>query len=58
MEMHRNFALQRFRRDIESCTDVKELQNMSVKLMQLYLRQQDTVNQLVKKCWLPDEANT
>ena len=58
MEMHRNFALQRCRRDIETCTDVKELQNMSVKLMQLYLRQQDTVNQLVKKGWLPNEANT
>lgn len=54
--MHRSFALQRFRRDIEGCTNVKELQDTSVKLMQLYLRQQDTVNQLIKKGWLPDQA--
>ena len=57
MDMHRSFALQRFRRDIESCTNVKELQDTSVKLMQLYLRQQDTVNQLIKKGWLPDQAD-
>ena len=54
--MHRSFALQRFRRKIESCTDIGELQQMSVKLMQLYLHQQDTINQMVKKGWLPSEA--
>lgn len=56
MEMHRNFALQRFRRKIEGCTDIGELQQMSVKLMQLYLHQQDTINQMVRKGWLPSEA--
>lgn len=56
MELHRNFALQRFRRKIEGCTDIGELQQMSVKLMQLYLYQQDTINQMVKKGWLPSEA--
>ena len=55
MELHRNFALQRFRRKIEGCTDIGELQQMSVKLMQLYLYQQDTLNQMVKKGWLPAE---
>ena len=55
MEMHRNFALQRFRRKIEGCTDIGELQQMSVKLMQLYLHQQDTINQMVKKGWLPTD---
>lgn len=55
MEMHRNFALQRFRRKIEGCTDISELQQMSVKLMQLYLHQQDTINQMVNKGWLPSE---
>ena len=54
--MHRKFALQRFRRKIEGCTDVSELQQMSVKLMQLYLHQQDTINQMVKKGWLPSDA--
>ena len=56
MEMHRNFALQRFRRKIEGCTDIGELQQTSVKLMQLYLHQQDTINQMVKKGWLPSDA--
>ena len=56
MEMHRNFALQRFRRKIEGCTDIGELQQMSVKLMQLYLHQQDTINQMVKKGWLPTDV--
>ena len=54
--MHRNFALQRFRRKIEGCTDIGELQQMSVKLMQLYLHQQDTINQMVKKGWLPTDV--
>lgn len=54
--MHRNFALQRFRRKIEGCTDIGELQQMSVKLMQLYLHQQDTINQMVKRGWLPSDA--
>ena len=57
MELHRNFALQRFRRKIEGCTDIGELQQMSVKLMQLYLYQQDTINQMVKKGWLPAETD-
>ncbi len=52
--MHRVFALQKFQRDIESVSDVQVLQQMSVELMQLYLHQQDTVQQLVKKGWLPD----
>lgn len=54
MEMHRTFALQKFRRNIESVSDVKELQEMSVKLMQLYLHQQDTIQQLIKQGWLPE----
>lgn len=54
MEMHRTFALQKFRRNIESVSDVKELQKMSVKLMQLYLHQQDTIQQLIKQGWLPE----
>lgn len=54
--MHRTFALQKFRRNIETCRNVEELQDTAVKIMQLYLRQQDTINEMVKKGWLPDEA--
>jgi hypothetical protein len=54
MDTHREFALQRFRQDIVKCSDVKELQEMSIKLMQLYLRQQDTVNKMVAEGFLPD----
>lgn len=55
MDMHRIFALQKFRRNIEGVSDVEELQQMSIKLMQLYLHQQDTIQQMVKKGWLPDQ---
>lgn len=54
MDTHREFALQRFRHDIQKCTDVDELQAMSIKLMQLYLRQQDTINKMVAEGFLPD----
>ena len=54
MDTHREFALQRFRQDIVKCSDVKELQEMSIKLMQLYLRQQDTVNKMVAEACLPE----
>lgn len=54
MEMHRTFALQKFRLSIENVSDVKELQEMSIKLMQLYLHQQDTIQQLIKRGWLPE----
>jgi hypothetical protein len=55
MEAHRSFALQRFRRSIEKCSDVEELREMTIKTMQLYLRQQDTVSELIKKGWLPSD---
>ena len=57
MDTHREFALQRFRHDISKCSDVEELRDMSIKLMQLYLRQQDTVNKMVKEGFLPDTFN-
>ena len=57
MDTHREFALQRFRQDIKKCSDVDELQAMSIKLMQLYLRQQDTINKMVAEGFLPDSFN-
>lgn len=56
MDTHREFALERFRQDIKKCSDVKELQSMSIKLMQLYLRQQDTVNKMVAEGFLPKSS--
>lgn len=56
MEAHRSFALQKFKLDIEKCDNKTELQKIAVDLMQLYMRQQDTVKDLVRKGWLPDEA--
>tara|TARA_R100001163_G_C5025886_1_gene167445 strand:+ start:171 stop:344 length:174 start_codon:yes stop_codon:yes gene_type:complete len=53
MDTHREFALQRFRNEIQNCSDVEELQNMCIKLMQLYLRQQDMVTRLVAEGLLP-----
>ena len=57
MEAHRSFALNKFRRSIEKCSDVQELREMNIKTMQLYLRQQDTISELIKKGWLPSDSN-
>ena len=57
MDTHREFALQRFRHDISKCSDVEELRSMSIKLMQLYLRQQDTVNKMVAEGFLPSTSS-
>ena len=57
MDTHREFALQRFRHDISKCSDVEELRSMSIKLMQLYLRQQDTVNKMIAEGFLPSTSN-
>lgn len=57
MEAHRSFALNNFKRSIEKCSDVVELREMTFKTMELYLRQQDTISELIKKGWLPTDLD-
>ena len=55
MEAKREFVYEKFRRDIQSCSDVKELQELSCKFLRLYLGQQEAVEALISKGWLPSK---
>ena len=52
METKREFAYERVRRQIQACSDVKELQELSCKFFRLYLAQQEMVDKIIqKKFW-------
>ena len=53
MDAKREFAYERFRRDIQTCEDVKQLQELACKFMRLYLTQQETVDAMARNGWLP-----
>jgi hypothetical protein len=53
MEAKREFAYEKFRRQIQCCSDVKELQELSCKFLRLYLAQQEMVDKMILKGWLP-----
>jgi len=55
--MKRQFAYERFRRDIEACQEVKQLQEISKKLLKLYLVQQEAVESLSNGGWLPSKSD-
>lgn len=55
MEMRREFAYERFRRDIDSCEDVEQLQKIAKNLLKLYLAQQEAVTSLINQNWLPKQ---
>lgn len=56
MEAKREFAYEKFRRDIQTCSDVKELQELACKFLRLYFGQQELVESLISKGWLPPSA--
>lgn len=53
--MRRQFAYERFKRDIEACQEVKQLQEIAKKLLKLYLVQQEVVENLNNNGWLPSK---
>ena len=53
MDAKREFAYERFRRDIQTCEDVKQLQELACKFLRLYLTQQETVDTMARNGWLP-----
>lgn len=57
MDSKREFAYEKFRRDIQSCSDVKELQELSCKFLRLYLGQQEVVESMISKGWLSSANN-
>lgn len=56
MEAKREFAYEKFKRQIQSCSDVKELQDISCKFLRLYLAQQEMVDTMLRKGWLSPES--
>lgn len=58
MDSKREFAYERFRRDIQCCTDTKELQEIACKFLRLYLGQQEMVETLISKGWLPTRRDS
>jgi len=56
MEAKREFAYEKFRRQIQSCSDVKELQDIACKFLRLYLAQQEMVDTMLRKGWLSTEG--
>jgi hypothetical protein len=57
MDTNREFIYERYARKISSCEDTKELQELACKFFRLYLTQQEVVEGLIKKGWLPDLPN-
>jgi len=57
MDSKREFAYEKFRRDIQSCSDVKELQELSCKFLRLYLGQQEVVEAMISKGWLSSPSS-
>lgn len=53
MEPQHLFCLERHRRDIETCSDVQELRSTAIKLLQLYLAQQESLTAMMRQGWLP-----
>ena len=52
----RLFVLERFRRDLDGCSDPKQLRDIGHSLFQLYLSQQEAVEGLINQGWLPGET--
>ena len=55
VDPNREFIYERYARQISSCEDTKELQELACKFLRLYLTQQEVVEGLIKKGWLPDD---
>ena len=52
----RLFVLERFRRDLDRCSDPEQLRDINHSLFQLYLSQQEVVENLINQGWLPGET--
>ena len=53
MEPQHLFCLERHRRDIEACSDIQQLRSTAIKLLQLYVAQQESLTAMVRQGWLP-----
>jgi len=58
MDTKREFIYERFKRDIKSMDNLKDVQDTACKFLRLYLAQQDIVDELINKGWLPKGTAT
>ena len=56
LSTRRLFILERFRRDLNGCSDPQQLRNIGHDLFQLYLSQQEVVENLINQGWLSGES--
>jgi len=58
MDTKREFIYERFKRDIQGMDNLKDVQETACKFLRLYLAQQDIVDELGNKGWLPKGTAT
>ena len=58
MDAKREFIYERFSRDIRGMDNIKDVQETACKFLRLYLSQQDIVDDMVRKGWLPKGTAT
>jgi hypothetical protein len=58
MDTKREFIYERFKRDIQGMDNLKDVQDTACKFLRLYLAQQDIVDELINKGWLPKGTAT
>ena len=58
MDTKREFIYERFKRDIQGMDNLKDAQETACKFLRLYLAQQDIVDELINKGWLPKGTAT
>ena len=58
MDTKREFIYERFKRDIQGMDNLKDVQETACKFLRLYLAQQDVVDELINKGWLPKGTAT
>jgi hypothetical protein len=57
MNFNRQFVYERFSRDINGCSDTKALREVACNLLKLYLSQQEAVDAMISKGWLPENKD-
>jgi hypothetical protein len=55
MDPKREFLYERCSREVRNCSDVEKLQALTCEFFRMYLGQQEAVEGLIKKGWLPDD---
>jgi len=58
VQTNREFAYERWKRDIQAITNLSDAKETACKFLSLYLNQQEVVDSMIKKGWLPSGKAT